>query len=293
MQQIAFLGTGLMGFPMARNLAKANWSVVAWNRTPEKAAGLADFGCTIASTPAEAVSEATLIITIVSDGEALLSLIDDLSSTVRPGSIWVDMSSTKASEAHSAHARLSALGVGFIDAPVSGGTKGADAATLAIMAGGEAAHFKTVEPALYAMGTPVHVGPPGAGQMCKLANQAIVGVTIGVVAEAQLFLERGGVDTDAMRKALKGGFADSTILQQHGSRMARRDFVPGGPSRLQLKDLRNVLDQANALELSLPLVEAVEQRYARYLDELDGTERDHSGLFEELLDLQNAPEAQS
>lgn len=291
MQQIAFLGTGLMGFPMARNLAKANWSVVAWNRTAQKATGLAEFGCALAETPSQAVSDANIIITIVSDGSALLGLIDDLSTSLQPGSVWVDMSSTKASEAHTAHAQLSDIGVGFIDAPVSGGTKGADAATLAIMAGGEDAHYKAVEPALFAMGNPVHVGPPGAGQMCKLANQAIVGVTIGVVAEAQLFLERGGVDTDAMRKALKGGFADSTILQQHGSRMARRDFVPGGPSRLQLKDLRNVLDQAEALELSLPLVQAVEKRYARYLEELDGTERDHSGLFEELLDLQKPAKA--
>ena len=287
MQNIAFLGTGLMGFPMARNLAKANWSVTAWNRTAAKAAPLAEFGCNLAASPVEAVSGATIVISIVTDGTALLDLIDALSGTLQPGTIWVDMSSTKASEARTAHERLNAREIGFIDAPVSGGTKGAEAATLAIMAGGDAAHFKAVEPVLFAMGTPVHVGPPGAGQMCKLANQAIVGVTIGVVAEAQLFLESGGVDTDAMRQALMGGFADSTILQQHGSRMARRDFVPGGLSRLQLKDLRNVLDQAQAQELTLPLVEAVEKRYARYLEELDGSERDHSGLFEELLDLQD------
>ena len=140
-------------------------------------------------------------------------------------------------------------------------------------------------PALSVLGRPVHVGPTGAGQMCKLANQAIVGVTIGVVAEAQLFLEAGGVDTHAMRQALKGGFADSTILQQHGQRMAKRDFAPGALSTLQRKDMLNVLDQAQAQGLHLPLVQAVADRYARYIDQLDGGSRDHAGLFEELLDL--------
>ena len=113
----------------------------------------------------------------------------------------------------------------------------------------------------------------------------IVGITIGAVAEAQLFLEAGGVDTDAMREALKGGFADSTILQQHGSRMARRDFVPGGPASIQLKDMRNVLQAAQGLGLSLPLVSILEERYQRYVDDLHGGAQDHSGLFEELLDL--------
>ena len=284
-EKIAFLGTGLMGFPMARNLAQAGHQVTAWNRTASKAQGLAAFGCDIAASTHGAVEGASIVISIVSDGAALLALIDQVAERLQRGAIWVDMSSTKASEAKQAAELLGELGTGFIDAPVSGGTKGAEAASLAIMAGGTAKDFQAVAPTLGALGNPVHVGPTGAGQMCKLANQAIVAVTIGVVAEAQLFLERGGVDTNAMRQALKGGFADSTILQQHGDRMARRDFEPGGLSRLQLKDLRNVLDQAQLQGLKLPLVEAVDARFERYIRDLDGSERDHSGLFEELLDL--------
>ena len=185
----------------------------------------------------------------------------------------------------SAADRLAQVGALFVDAPVSGGTRGAETASLAIMAGGSKEAVARVIPALSVLGRPVHVGPTGAGQMCKLANQAIVGVTIGVVAEAQLFLEAGGVDTHAMRQALKGGFADSTILQQHGQRMAKRDFAPGALSTLQRKDMLNVLDQAQAQGLHLPLVQAVADRYARYIDQLDGGNRDHAGLFEELLDL--------
>jgi len=283
--KIAFLGTGLMGFPMARNLAQSGMDVCAWNRTASKAEGLGEFSVSLAATATEAVASATLVITIISDGAALHKMIDECAESLQHGTVWVDMSSTRADEAKQARDRLEPLGVSFIDAPVSGGTKGAEAATLAIMAGGEAGAFEFAKPALSAMGRPVHVGPTGAGQMCKLANQAIVAITIGAVAEAQLFLECGGVDTDAMREALKGGFADSTILQQHGSRMARRDFVPGGLSRLQLKDIRNVQHEASALGLNLPLVEMLGERFDRYITELGGSEQDHSGLFEELLDL--------
>ena len=284
-EQIAFLGTGLMGFPMAQHLARAGYPVTAWNRTADKAQGLMAAGCNVATTAAAAVDGKGLIISIVTDGAALHALIDQCLPSLAEGAVWVDMSSTKASEAKSAADRLAQVGALFVDAPVSGGTRGAEAASLAIMAGGSKEAVARVMPALSVLGRPVHVGPTGAGQMCKLANQAIVGVTIGVVAEAQLFLEAGGVDTHAMRQALKGGFADSTILQQHGQRMAKRDFAPGALSTLQRKDMLNVLDQAQAQGLHLPLVQAVADRYARYIDQLDGGNRDHAGLFEELLDL--------
>ena len=284
-EQIAFLGTGLMGFPMAQHLARAGYPVTAWNRTADKAQGLVAAGCNVAATAAAAVDGKGLIISIVTDGAALHALIDQCLPSLGEGAVWVDMSSTKASEAKSAADRLAQVGALFVDAPVSGGTRGAETASLAIMAGGPKEAVARVIPALSVLGRPVHVGPTGAGQMCKLANQAIVGVTIGVVAEAQLFLEAGGVDTHAMRQALKGGFADSTILQQHGQRMAKRDFAPGALSTLQLKDMLNVLDQAQAQGLHLPLVQAVADRYARYIDQLDGGNRDHAGLFEELLDL--------
>lgn len=274
-----------MGFPMARNLAQAGYRVVAWNRTAKKAAGLTAFGAELAGSAVDAAGQADLVISIVTDGAALEALIGQCAPALKTGALWVDMSSTRADQAHSAAAALAAADVAFLDAPVSGGTKGAEGGTLAIMAGGDAEAFAAAEPVLSAMGRPVHVGPTGAGQMCKLANQAIVGIAIGAVAEAQLFLEAGGVDTDAMRDALKGGFADSTILQQHGSRMARRDFVPGGTAATQLKDMRNVMHAAEALGLNLPLVSALGERYRRYVEDLGGGAQDHSGLFEELLSL--------
>lgn len=277
-----------MGFPMARNLAQAGHRVVAWNRTAEKAAGLMAFGVSVARSPADATDQADFVISIVTDGDALDTLIDASLASLKPGATWIDMSSTRADQAHKAAQKLQTGDVTFLDAPVSGGTKGADAGTLAIMVGGTADAFDRVKPLLMSMGTPVNVGPCGAGQMCKLANQAIVGITIGAVAEAQMFLEAGGVDTDAMREALRGGFADSTILQQHGSRMARRDFVPGGPSAIQLKDMHNVRLAAEELGLTLPLVSILEDRYRRYVHELGGGQQDHSGLFEELLDLNKA-----
>lgn len=283
--RIAFLGIGLMGYPMARNCAVAGHRVTAWNRSPDKLAGLDAFGIRSAGSVADAVTDAEVVISIVSDGKATDALIADAAASLPPGAIWVDMSSTKPTEALGHQTALDAVGCGFLDAPVSGGTKGADAATLAIMAGGDGQAFARVAPVLSAMGRPVLVGPVGSGQLAKLANQAIVAITIGAVAEAMLLLQEGGADPAGVRAALVGGFADSTILQQHGRRMTEGDFVPGGLSRLQVKDLDNVLNEADGLGLRLPLVTHIRDRFARYVSELDGGERDHSGLFEELRDL--------
>ncbi|MEO0390559.1 MAG: NAD(P)-dependent oxidoreductase [Pseudomonadota bacterium] len=270
---IAFLGTGLMGAPMVRNLVAAGHRVTAWNRTAAKAQGL---GAAVADTPAAAAAGAEMVISMLTDGAAVAEVSDHV-----PGqALWVDMSSTKPSEARA----LAALRP-FLDAPVSGGTAGAQAASLAIMVGGTQAHFDQAAPVLAALGRPVRVGPSGAGQLAKLANQAIVGITIGAVAEATLLLEAGGADVAAVRAALQGGFADSTILQLHGGRMTARDFTPGGPSAIQLKDMNNVLEAAEGL--TLPLSQAIRDRYARYVHQLGGADQDHAGLFEELLDLQS------
>ncbi len=279
----ALLGTGLMGAPMARNIAKAGHDLTVWNRSPDKVAALAALGIAVAGTAADAVRGAELIISMVSDGQAVAALASDsgVQGNLGPGAIWVDMSSTRPEDARHAARILAKLGVDFLDAPVSGGSKGAEAGTLAIMAGGPADVFHAAAAVLSSMGRPTRVGPVGAGQLAKLANQAIVAVTIAAVAEATLLLEEGGADVTAVRAALKGGFADSTILQQHGARMSKRDFVPGGPSRLQLKDLDNVLAEAGALEL--PVVTHVRDRFAAYVNDLGGAEQDHSGLFEELL----------
>ncbi|WP_299293999.1 NAD(P)-dependent oxidoreductase [uncultured Tateyamaria sp.] len=281
-EKVALLGTGLMGFPMARNLAQAGVVVTAWNRTQAKADPLTANGAKVVAKASDAVTDADIIITMMSDGPTVLAMIKEVSWALGAGALWIDMSSTKPAEARDARALLEAEGVAFLDAPVSGGTKGAEAASLAIMAGGEAADFDRAAPVLGVMGRPVHVGPTGTGQLSKLCNQTIVAVTIGAVAEAMLLAEEGGADPAALRAALKGGFADSVILQQHGERMTTGNFEPGGLSKFQLKDLDNVLGEAESVGLSLPMTQGVRDRFAHFVDHMDGADRDHSGLYLEL-----------
>lgn len=284
---LALLGTGLMGAPMAENLARAGFPLRVWNRSPDKARALAACGATPCDDAAHAVSGADIVISVLTDGAATAALLSDpaLRQALTPGALWIEMGSVKPAEARAQAADLAGLDVSHLDAPVSGGTRGAQAGTLAIMAGGPFDAFERARPALTAMGQPVHVGPSGTGQLAKLANQAIVGITIGAVAEAMMMLEQGGADPAAVRAALKGGFADGTILQQHGARMTERDFTPGGRSATQLKDMNNVREEAEVLGLHLPLSEAIRDRYARLCAELDGADTDHSGLYLELRNL--------
>ncbi|MEN9894251.1 MAG: 2-hydroxy-3-oxopropionate reductase, partial [Pseudomonadota bacterium] len=160
----------------------------------------------------------------------------------------------------------------------------AEEGTLAIMVGGDAAVFEQARPVLNPMGRPVRVGPSGCGQLAKLANQGIVAVTIGAVAEAMLLMARGGADMAGLRDALRGGFADSTILQLHGKRMAEKNFVPGGRSVFQLKDLDNLKEEADRLGLTLPLSDVQRDRFHHLVHDMDGGDLDHSALFLELLE---------
>jgi 2-hydroxy-3-oxopropionate reductase len=283
--KIAFIGTGLMGGAMAQNLCKAGHDVEAWNRTVSKADPIRAVGGRVAQTCDAAIRDADIIISMLSDGPTVFSVIAEPvnASALKSGATWIDMSSTKPEEARAQSSALSALSVSHLDAPVSGGTKGAEAATLAIMAAGEEAAFNRVKSALEAMGRPVYVGPSGCGQLSKLANQGIVAVTIGAVAEAMLLLERGGADPAAVRAALRGGFADSTILQQHGERMTTGNFTPGGPSKFQLKDLNNVMNEAEQLQLTLPIIQHIQARFTYLVDAMDGGDKDHSALYLELI----------
>ena len=283
-RRITLIGTGLMGFPMSQNLMRAGHRLTVWNRSASRAEPLVAEGATLATSPAEAIAGAEFIITMLSDGFATAALLEDeaVRASLSPGMIWLDMSSAKPEHARTQSAQLAELGVAHLDAPVSGGTKGAEAATLAIMAGGPADTFDAARDVLGAMGNPVHVGPSGAGQLSKLANQTIVAVTISAVAEAMLLVEQGGADPAAVRAALKGGFADSTILQQHGQRMTEGNFEPGGLTKFQVKDLNNTLDEAAALNLQLPATQSVRDRFQYFIDEMDGAEKDHSGLYLEL-----------
>ena len=284
--KIAFLGTGLMGGPMVKNLASAGCEVTAWNRTSSKAEFLLQFGVDVKGLAADAVKNADVVVSMLSNGDASAQMQGDkdLQISLSSNATWIEMGSIKPDESRLHSKKLAELGVNYLDAPVSGGTKGAENGTLAIMVGGERSVFKKVKNVFAPMGRAVFVGPTGSGQLAKLANQAIVAITIGAVAEATLLLEEGGADVGAVRDALLGGFADSTILQQHGKRMSERNFEPGGPSRLQLKDLQNILAEAKALNVDLPFSIAAHDRFSRLVNSLDGSELDHSALFLELLD---------
>ena len=284
-QRVAVLGTGLMGAPMARNLCQAGFSTAVWSRTAAKATALGAFGALVSGHAAEAVADADIVISMLSDGPtgALVQADTALRAALRPGTIWVEMGSIKPEEARAAAEDLRRLAVSYLDAPVSGGTKGAEQASLAIMAGGAPEDFDRVAAALSAMGRPVHVGPIGAGQLAKLANQAIVGIAIAAVSEAMLMLQKGGADPAAVRAALKGGFADSTILQLHGARMTHMDFTPGGLCALQLKDLNNALAEAESFGLRLPTLENTRDRFDHLVHEMDGAGLDHAALYLELL----------
>ncbi|MBV9655971.1 MAG: NAD(P)-dependent oxidoreductase [Acetobacteraceae bacterium] len=281
--RIAFLGVGLMGGPQARNVLKAGFPVVAWNRSRAKAEALTGDGAAVAETPAEAVRDADIVVLMLENGPVVTDVLfgRNTAAAMRPGTLVVDMSSIKPFEAQDHAKRLAALGVGHVDAPVSGGTVGATAGTLAIMAGGDAADYARAEPVLRAMGRPVHVGPAGAGQLAKLANQIIVGVTIGAVAEALLLAERGGADPAKVREALRGGFAESRVLDLHGQRMVERDFVTKGRSVTHLKDLDNALDAAGRLAVRDTPYTAITAELFRGLLAHAG-DLDHSGLLVEL-----------
>jgi len=282
---IAFLGTGLMGAPMVRRLLGAGFAVSAWNRTLAKAEALAADGATVAATAADAAGQADVVVTMLENGAIVGEVLfgpDGAAAALKPGGVVIDMSSIPPAVAREHALKLAEMGLRHIDAPVSGGTRGAAEGTLAIMAGGAAETFDDVKPVFAPMGRAIRVGPSGAGQLSKLANQVIVAVTIGAVSEALLLASAGGADAGAVREAIRGGFAESRILQEHGLRMVERNFVPGGPVRLQVKDLETALDAAAEAGVTLPLLQDVRDRFVELRDGLGGSNYDHSALLLQL-----------
>jgi 3-hydroxyisobutyrate dehydrogenase-like beta-hydroxyacid dehydrogenase len=280
--KISFLGIGLMGAPMAARLLDAGFSLTLWNRTPEKAQALSD-RARLAASPAEAVAEADVVITMLENGTVVDQVLyqSGAINQLRQGALVIDMSSIEPAMVRRHGALVEAQGGAYLDAPVSGGTRGAEAGTLSIMAGGGDESFLRAAEVLQPMGIVTHIGPVGSGQLAKLANQAIVGITIGAVSEALLLAARGGARPEKVREALLGGFAGSKILEQHGERMLQRNFEPGAPARIQLKDLRMILDEARSEGLTLPLSQRVFEQYRALLASGNG-EVDHSGLLLEL-----------
>lgn len=280
---VTVLGIGLMGLPMGRRLREAGFAVTAWNRTQEKALRLASHGARVAHTAAQAVRDADVVITMLENGDVVNSVLfgQGVAAVLKPGTLVIDMSSIRPAQARQHAARLAELGVPHLDAPVSGGTVGAEDGTLAIMVGGDASAFERALPLFKALGRATHVGPHGAGQLAKLANQMIVGITIGAVSEALLLCARGGADVGKVREAIRGGFAESRVLELHGQRMVDGDFIKRAALTVQLKDLRNALSTAAELDFEAPVTALFEQLYASAAEH-GFAELDHSALYKEL-----------
>ncbi len=281
---IGFVGTGIMGFHMARRLAEAGHAVIAWNRTPAKAEPLRDFGVTLAPSAADAGENVDAVIVMVSDGPASDAVIlgnaneDGLLGRMRKGATLAVMSSIPMDTASAQAEAASARGIRYLDAPVSGGEPGARDGTLAIMAGGEAQAFADMQPVFSVFGRSTRVGPAGAGSLAKLANQVIVGNTIQTVAEALLLAQAGGADPEAVIEALKGGFADSPILQNHGSRMVQGDFTAGARCEIQLKDTRTAAELGTSLGLVMPITSETKTTYQNLVDNGQG-DLDHNAAW--------------
>ncbi|MGM1054164.1 MAG: NAD(P)-dependent oxidoreductase [Pseudomonadota bacterium] len=278
---IGFIGTGIMGGPMARRLIDAGHDVHVWNRTAAKATAL---GATPAESPAAAAADAEVVIVMLSSGPVCDEVIlgeHGVLEAMPPDSLLIVMSSIPVETARQQARAASERHVHYLDAPVSGGERGAIDGNLAIMAGGDEAAFARALPFLEPLGRPVRIGPAGSGQLAKLVNQLVVASTIATVSEAMLLAERGGADPARVREALLGGFADSTILRAHGQRMIDQDFAPGGPAKWQLKDTRTALSMADSLDLELPVATLVNQLFEDMVAHGDG-ELDHSALILEL-----------
>ncbi|MBP8306102.1 MAG: NAD(P)-dependent oxidoreductase [Burkholderiaceae bacterium] len=278
--KVAVLGIGLMGFPMARRLCGAGHEVHAWNRSTGKAQRLAQFGAQVHDELAQAVAGADQVVSLLEHGDAVADVLfaQGAAAAMRPGTLMIDMASIRPEQARDHAARLASFGVAHLDAPVSGGTIGADQGSLAIMVGGDAADFERAQPVFAALGRATLVGGHGAGQLAKLANQMIVGITIGAVAEALLLCEKSGVDPAKVMQALSGGAADSRIMRMHGQRMVERDFGARARMTVQLKDLRNALVSARDAGMAAPITRLLEQLYSDGV--ADGlADLDHSAVF--------------
>ena len=283
MMKIGFIGTGLMGLPMATNLLKSGFNLKAFNRSINKAEPLKKFGAEISKTLGEAVKEKNFVITMLTDDGAVEAIMNnsDFLDNLKSGSTVIDMSSIKPTTAKKYGNIFNSKKINYLDAPVSGGTIGAEEASLAIMVGGEQNVYDNSINILKAMGNPTLVGPIGSGQVSKLANQIVVGVTIGAVAEAITLCEKAGADPVKLIKALSGGWADSKILQTHGKRMIDKDFSPKGKTSTHLKDMNNILECANSYNTQLPISNLVKEMYKALVDNGHGN-TDHSSLYNEI-----------
>jgi 2-hydroxy-3-oxopropionate reductase len=277
-----------MGLPMAKNILKAGYKLKAFNRSQNKAEPLRELGAEITTTIDGAVKDSDVVITMLTDDTAIDDVMNssDFLDNLKSGATVIDMSSVKPTTATKHGNNLKSKNINYLDAPVSGGTIGAEEASLAIMVGGEQKVFDEVTDVFKTMGNPTLVGPLASGQVSKLANQIIVGLTIGAVAEAVTLCEKAGANPNKMIKALSGGWADSKILQTHGKRMIDKDFTPKGRTSVHLKDMNNILECANSYNTHLPISNLIKEMYKSLVENGHG-ETDHSSLYKEIERINN------
>jgi 2-hydroxy-3-oxopropionate reductase len=299
METIGFIGLGIMGRPMAENLREADYELVVYNRTEEKADDFVEGGGEKASSPREVAEKSDVVITMLPDSPQVEELVlgeDGVAAGMSEGKLYIDMSSIAPATSRRLHEVLEAKGVEAVDAPVSGGQPAAESGELAIMVGGSDDAVERARAILEVMGKAVtHIGPPGAGQVAKAANQVVVALTIQAVSEALTLARKSGVDAAKVREALLGGLAQSKILEMHGERMLEHEFDPGFKLSLHRKDLAIALQAAR--EEGVPLLATAQA--AEVMNALIASghgDEDHAviaSFYEELAGVSEEPSATS
>jgi len=280
--KVGFIGLGLMGLPMARNVLRAGYQLTVYNRTAAKAGALVAEGAQQADTPAEVAQRSDSVVTMVTDSADVLEVVEGehgLLSGASSGLTWIDMSTISPDVTRRLGAAAAARGVEALDAPVSGGPPGAEAGTLSIMVGGKQEVFDACLPLLATMGKSiVRVGDLGSGQVTKACNQIVIAATLSGIAEALVMGAKAGVDPVLIRQALMGGYAGSRLLEVHGERMIRHTFEPGFFVRLHNKDLHIALQMARSLSVSAPVTALAAQHFNALIADGDG-ELDNSAML--------------
>ena len=282
-ERIGFIGLGVMGKPMARNLLKRGFALVVHSRSRGPVDELVEAGAEAAATPADVARQARRVVTMLPDSPDVVSVLDGphgVFRAIQHGTLLIDSSTIAPAVARDLAARAQALGAAMMDAPVSGGEIGAINASLSIMIGGDATAVEAARPVLEAMGNPeriVHIGPSGAGQLCKVCNQMVIGGTLAAVSEAFALARKAGIDAARVRTALLGGFASSRVLEAHGERILQGNYVPGFRTRLFAKDLRIASDTLAEFQTPAPVAAIVQQLVGALMDN-GRAEDDYSSL---------------
>ena len=275
--KVGFIGLGLMGLPMAKNILKKKYPLVTWSRSKKNYKKIQKLGAKTFQNLIDLPAKCQVIIMMLVDDKVCMQISNKLKNQLKKGQILIDMSSTKKKTAIKIAKNIRSKAY-FLDAPVSGGTVGAEKGTLAIMAGGKKRIFNKVKNLLNTMGKVTYVGKTGSGQVAKLANQAIVGITIGAVSEALILSKAAGANPRAVREAIKNGFAGSPILENHGKRILENNFKPGGKCSTQLKDMENIIQTARDSNVHLPISDKVKKLYALMVKQ-GKSNLDHSALY--------------